>query len=229
MRKRRMARRFEGLDSEGVFTRIYEDNVWGMPSDGIRYNSGTGSRTQDIVGPYVEAVGEFLASLGTKPDVVDLGCGDFSVGKRIRPFARRYVACDVVKPLIADNLARCGNLDVDFRVLDMTSDTLPEGDVVTIRQVFQHLSNAQIQGVLPKLAEKYRYLILTEHLPAGDFVPNLDKPAGPDTRIGLLIAGGAPSGVVITEPPFSLKVTECRLLCQVEESGAVIRTNLYVL
>ena len=36
------------------------------------------------------------------------------------------------------------DLDVDFRVLDITSDEIPPGDVCFVRQVLQHLSNQSI-------------------------------------------------------------------------------------
>ena len=69
-----------------------------------------------------------------------------------------------------------------------------------IRQVLQHLSNAQISRIVPKLSI-YRLLVLTEYLPSsGDFVPNLDRPTGVGTRLGT----ETDSGIVLTEPPFNL-------------------------
>ena len=51
---------------------------------------------------------------------------------------------------------------------------------------------------------KYKYLIITEHLPEeeGYFRPNIDKITGPNIRIQ------SNSGVILTEPPFNLKYLE---------------------
>jgi hypothetical protein len=119
------------------------------------------------------------------------------------------------------------NFKVDFKVLDITKDELPEGDLVFIRQVFQHLSNDQIIKVLPKIILKYKYLVLTEHLPKStNFLHNLDMPTGPGTRNSL--ANGA-SGVVLTSSPFNLKPIKTDCLCDVSEDGGVLRTVFYQL
>ena len=165
-----------------------------------------------------------MKSLDNKPRVVDLGCGDFSVGSQIRPHCGTYIACDVVEPLIERNKEKYRGLDVDFCALDITTDELPDGDVVFIRQVFQHLSNELIIKVLPIISSKYRYLLLTEHVPSSPtFIPNIDKPTGPDTRLANA------SAVVLTSPPFNLKVRRAEVLCEVLEAGSIIQTHLYQL
>ena len=65
---------------------------------------------------------------------------------------------------------------------------------------------------------------MTEHLPARpDFKANADKSAGSAIRpfFG--------SGIVLTQPPFSLKVLGEHMLCEVPEQGGVIRTTRYML
>ena len=67
-----------------------------------------------------------------------------------------------------------------------TKDELPQAEIVFIRQVLQHLSNREIKNALPQIALKYKYLVLTEHLPESqDFVHNLDKPTGANNRLGI--------------------------------------------
>ena len=104
----------------------------------------------------------------------------------------------------------------------MTSDELPEGDIVFIRQVFQHLSTEQIENALQKIIKKYKFLVLTEHLPFSDeFIHNIDKPAGPEVRTKLS------SGVVLTSAPFNMKFTRQSTLCSVRAYGGKITTLLY--
>ena len=117
---------------------------------------GLGSHESEVVNAYLSAVTGFLQSFPEKPDVVDLGCGDFAVGSRIRPYCGRYVAADFVEGLIERNKQVYESDNVDFRALDMINDDLPTGDVVFIRQVLQHLSNGEIQKVVAKLPGSYR-------------------------------------------------------------------------
>jgi SAM-dependent methyltransferase len=221
--KRRRAE-FEGLSTEEVFTKIYTDGVWGVDRDRSQpFFSGSGSHDGPIVEQYIDAVSKFLARLPAKPNVVDLGCGDFHVGAQLRPLCHRYTACDIVAPLIEFNRQKYRELDVDFRVLDLSKDALPVGDIVFIRQVLQHLSNAHILRALPQLAN-YKYVVVSEHLPAApNFVPNLDKPAGADIRLDIA------SGVVLTQPPFNLAVKDEHILCEVQEFNGVIRTIVYTM
>ena len=213
-----------------IFTMIYNRGYWGQSNDrGETYYSGPGSHSAEALDVYVNAVRDFLLSFDEKPDVVDLGCGDFAVGSQVRAYCDRYVACDIVEGLISRNRARYANDNVEFRVVDITNDELPEGDVVFIRQVFQHLSNSDIEKVLVKVLTKYRFMIVSEHLPLSDkFTPNIDNPTGPKIKIDIEESG---SGVILTEPPFSLKAKQNRVLCEVLEDSAgcngVIRTNLY--
>jgi SAM-dependent methyltransferase len=223
-RARREAKEYHDLTQ--VFTRIYETGVWGQSADQAqKFFSGSGSHQTEIVSAYIAAVQDFFASLEAKPDVVDLGCGDFNVGVNIRGFCGSYVACDIVPSLIDFNKKKYEADNVDFRVLDLSQDELPGADVLFIRQVLQHLSNEHIKRAIPKIAANYRYLVLTEHLPDTDnFIPNLDKPAGAGVRVAFN------SGLVLTESPFNLKVKAERVLCEVPEYGpnrGRIRTMLY--
>jgi hypothetical protein len=229
-------REYNGLPLEDVFTKIYETKAWSRRyTDEPQYNDelffsgsgsrfGSGTKYPDEVSGYVRTVEEFLSSLPSKPDAVDLGCGDLAIGSLVRPFCRNYIACDVVRGVVEHNRQRFADLDVEFRALDLTEDDLPEGDVAFVRQVLQHLSNAQIGRFIAR-ASKYKYLIVTEHLPdVATFTPNVDKPAGPGTRVGY------PSGVVLTAPPFNLRPKAERKLCRVKSfDGGVLVTTVYQL
>jgi SAM-dependent methyltransferase len=210
---------WEGLSAEQVFSQIYDRHLWGGTSG---FHSGSGSHDPKIVAPYLAAVRGWMAGQG-RLDAVDLGCGDFHVGGQLRDLFGRYVACDVVPALIAHHQAGPFAATVDFRCLDLARDPLPPGDVVFVRQVLQHLTNAMIAALAPKL-DAYRWLVLTEHVPADPAHPrNLDKPMGPDTRLRL------GSGVDLCAAPFNLQVRDARVLCEVPQYGGLIRTTLYQL
>jgi len=205
-----------------VFSKIYTEGEWGA-----NYSSGTGSSSPMIVDPYVSAISGYLRSLGSgNITIVDLGCGDFRVGRNFVELCASYQAVDVVPELIERH--RLGNFGphVIFHCLDIIEDELPAGDVCFVRQVFQHLSNAQIQKILPKLSD-YSIVFVTEHYPS-DHVPavwNLDKIHGADIRLY------SKSGVYLDKPPFSLKAMGIELFLEVssapvEDGGdvGVIRT-----
>ncbi len=173
-----------------------------------------------VTDPYVEAVGGFLEDLNQAPDVVDLGCGDFSVGFRLRARAGIFIACDVVPALIERNKARFSDQSVDFRIVDLTQDSLPPARVALIRQVLQHLSNDSILRVLRKI-HQYEYSIVTEEIPLGDFTPNLDKATGATIR------GALGSGVDVTKAPFNLKFQDQRVLCSIATPEGHVVTTVY--
>lgn len=207
------ARRDELMSAEEVFTDIYSNNRWGG-SPGS-FCSGSGSREPSIVSPYIARIRSELDLLGgMSMRVVDLGCGDFSVGRQLASACGQYVGVDIVKPLIDYNLKTYSNPQVTFRHANMISDELPDGDICIVRQVLQHLSNGEILAVLPKLF-KYRWCFITEHHPSpGRLIqPNGDKPHGGDIRVS------RGSGIFLDEPPFSVPASRYRLLLEVPGAG----------
>ncbi len=226
-RRRHSQVRNQAKTTEQVFTDIYSHNEWG--GEPGTFNSGTGSSDERIVGPYLEALRAHLQVLGSHRAVaVDLGCGDFRVGRHLAGHFDKYVGVDIVAPLIAHNQREYGNARVSFVHANLLEDELPEGDICFVRQVFQHLSNAQILRALPKLAA-YRHVLVTEHHPSdGQCVEfNLDKPHGGDIRVA------CGSGVFLDKPPFNLSGERYRPLFEVAGVGApggrdpgVIRTYL---
>lgn len=222
---RALRRRHARLSTQQIFRDIYRRKLWSRSDEGSSaFCSGSGSHNRALVVSYVCSLQSFLTSFAVKPDVVDLGCGDFAVGSKLREYCGAYVAVDIVPELIENNRKLYGNMNVDFRIADLAADRLPEGDIAFIRQVFQHLSNEQIGKAVPRIAQSYRYLVITEHVPGErGFVPNVDKPTGPDTRLK------SNSGVVLTAPPFHLKVAAERILCESPQYGGLVQTVLYTL
>jgi hypothetical protein len=196
--------------------------AWGpLQNRPTPFYSGLGARDSTIVSAYVNAVRDFLSTFENKQNVADLGCGDCFVGSQIRDRCGSYIACDIVPDLIEFNTKQYSALNIEFRQLDMIVDDLPEADVVFIKQALQHLSNRQIKKIIPKLYSKYKYLILTEYLPAsGNFIPNVDKPTDHKIRLS------NESGVVLTKPPFNFKFINQRQLCEVSSQGGRIVTTL---
>ena len=162
---RRSTKPFEGLPNRAIFSTIYSNSSYWGNLEGTPFTSGEGTSAAEVTDPYVDAVTALLVSFAEPPHVVDLGCGDFTVGARLRPHCGVYTACDVVSEVIESNRNRYGAAGVEFLTIDIAKDPLPQGDVVFIRQVLQHLSNADIAAVVPKLSA-FAHVIVTEHVPA---------------------------------------------------------------
>lgn len=179
-----------------VMNQIYEKNLWG----GIEgdFYSGGGSHDLEMLTPYLTFVSNFLSSFKDRLVVCDLGCGDFNVGIQLVQYAEKYIGVDIVADLIARNKAKFQSENLAFHCLDICTDELPKADCVLVRQVMQHLSNAEIQSLLERL-QQYAFLLVTEHLPNTPFIPNIDIITGQGTRLK------KNSGVDLTAEPFCLK------------------------
>ena len=206
--------------TKAAMSQIYDKNLWGgNPSE---FYSGEGSHDPVLVTPYINVISDFLQSFETPITICDLGCGDFNVGKELVEFAAHYHAVDIVPSLIERNKTLFKNENLSFHCLDVAVDELPAGDCALVRQVLQHLSNQEVQKILEKLSH-YRYLIITEHIPIGDFEPNKDKISGQGIRLK------QNSGIDVLATPFHWKVKEAReiLSLELDNGKGRIVTNLY--
>mgnify|MGYP003110238678 CR=1 FL=1 len=199
---------------------IYEKNLWG---GGDRdFYSGDGSHHSELTDPYIQVVRTFLRSFDSALVVCDLGCGDFNVGRQLISSAKKYVAVDIVSDLIEHNKKTFKAANLEFHCLDIATDALPPGDCAILRNVLQHLSNADIEQIVPKLSG-FDHVIVTEHVPEGDFSPNADIISGQGIRLK------KESGVDLTAPPFNFRVKakERWLSLPYEEGKGLVETTLY--
>lgn len=209
-----------------IFDNIYRRGLWGHDAAG-NGTSGYGSHEARIIEPYVAGLRRLLKELGCSK-IADLGCGDFNIGRQIAPHCSEYIACDVSEVILTRNRAAYRSDNVKFVKLNLAADELPHAELATVRQVLQHLSNAEIKSFTGRLnaSKPYKYMLVTEHVPHGDFQSNADHITGNDIRIG------TGSGVVLHEAPFNLVHKARKVLLEVEADThgrkAVIRTTLYV-
>jgi hypothetical protein len=208
--------------TKAAMEQVYEKNLWG--GENTEYYSGDGSHDPQILDPYLEVVIAFLNSFEHPLTVCDLGCGDFNVGKELVQHTKQYIAVDIVPDLIERNKYTFQKDNLEFRCLDIAKDEIPSADCGILRQVLQHISNEEIKSVLNKL-KNYQYVIITDHIPEGDFEPNKDIISGQGTRLK------KKSGLDILAPPFGLKLKEEQVLHSVilDDGRGIISTTLYSL
>lgn len=188
-----------------VFNEIYERGVWTPEGCNDKFHSGPGSMPEVTKG-YEAFVAGYINANPEVSVLVDIGCGDFQVSERIlsrvnRPI--RYTGCDIASSVIEDNIKRHAKPgQIEFQTLNVATGQLPKGDIVTIREVFQHLSNDTILEALANLRTTFKRAIITEAVPLKPDAPNLDIVSGYRTRDGLN------SGVFLEHAPFNLRILD---------------------
>lgn len=207
-----------GKSPSNVFGAIYKGNMWGKADSEKKFYSGPGSHDPVVVQAYTQKIVSFLKD---HPDltVVDLGCGDFNIGKNFVPLSKKYIACDCVEDLLTFNRQNFVFDNLEFKLCDITTEVIPEGEICFIREVFQHLSNDHIISVLSKLS-RYSYVFITEAIPLEEFAPNVDKPTGPFSRV---YKG---SGVDLRASPFDFVKNsfEISIFWEFERKDSKLRT-----
>ncbi len=168
---------------------IYASGLWGRGS-GEGSQSGYSRR-------YVEVLSNILRQYSIKT-VLDLGCGDWSQG-----FSRHldwagidYTGIDVVRSVVEKNQKDFGTEKIVFRAANILADELPIADLIILKDVLQHWSNASVSGFLPKL-KAFKYALVTN-----DLVSTVPGSLNQDTRDGGFRA------IDIMAPPFRVAGTE---------------------
>lgn len=136
---------------QDIFAHIYREDLWGG-------GSGEGSQPQHVR-PYVRFLEGFLAErrIGS---VVDFGCGDWAFARHIDWQGALYQGFDIVPAVVAANRAAHARPGVRFELAPPRPDELPAADLLLVKDVLQHWSNARVADFLPVL-QKYRYALLT--------------------------------------------------------------------
>ena len=181
-----------------IFNEIYENKMWGGRR-ASEFFSGGGSNDFNTT-EYRQYVQRFLTE-NNVTSVIDLGCGDFRLGRLMDWDGIAYVGIDVVAGVIEKNRKLYASENVTFLQRDMLTESLPNADLCLIRQVFQHLSNEDILAVLPKLS-KYRFVLVTDGLPpVAPSIKNANKPTDYNNRFNERYG----SGLYLESPPFNLR------------------------
>lgn len=148
-----------------IFTDIYQHNRWGSQQS----RSGPGSELATVTTVGIK-ITYLLRELQVK-SVLNLPCGDQNWHQHMSD--QDYIGADIVPELIEANLVKYPG--VDFRVLDITSDDLPNVDLILVRDLFGHLSHENTLKALRNIKRSgSRYLLATS------FTGRTSNPRVPD-------------------------------------------------
>ena len=117
--------RFKKLDNREIFSTIYKDNLWGT-HEPRRFYSGTGSNEHEITNSYVKMILDYFKEDFHSLKFLDLGCGDFNIGRQLYADAKSYLGIDVVPALIERNKKVFNAKNLYLSCKDIVTDDLPD-------------------------------------------------------------------------------------------------------
>ena len=166
--------------TQRVFERIVESNL----KVGDESVSGPGSclaQTAEIR----QRLPFLIAGLNIR-SMLDAPCGDFNWLKHVRLDLEEYIGGDIVPKLVEQNQRHFGNTQRRFLHLDITSDYLPQVDLILCRDCLVHFPFSEITATLKNFKRSQsRYLLTTTFTGPR---PNMDIPMGEWRTLNLQMA-----------------------------------------
>ena len=197
------------------FELIYKTNFWSSKES----VSGLGSEqinTINVKKGIVNIINEYKIN-----SILDAPCGDFNWIQDIINNNIKYIGADIVKDLIDKNLIQFYKKNINFIQLDITTDNLPDTDLMICRDCLIHLSFKRIKLFLQNIKKSnIKFILLTSYKlkDSQKKIKNLD------------ITDGEFREIDMNEPPFSLPEPITRILDkdeQTKKSGYYCYLNLY--
>lgn len=169
-----------------------------MDAWGVGLGSGHGSRPWATL-PYRKYLSDFIRCNDVR-SVVDYGCGDWEIGRRVDWQGATYTGVDVVPHLIERNQREFARPGVTFMVTPDEPTALPRADLLLCKDVLQHLPNSDVQEFLVNVVPRFRMALIIDDAPGTPDDTNTDTSAGGWRRVD------------IRQPPFDVDATVVRML-----------------
>ena len=167
---------FSGSNKD-IFTNIYLNNKW----RGKYSFSGAGSNLNQTK-TIREEIPKIIKKYKIK-NILDIPCGDFYWMRELDLKDLNYIGADLVSDIINQNIKEFTKNNINFKVLDLTSDRLPCSDLIFCRDCLVHLSFEDIFKALRNIKKSNsKYLMTTNFLKREN---NYDIPTGSWRTINL--------------------------------------------
>ncbi len=179
---------FNENTAEKRFNLIYKTNFWSS-NESV---SGLGSEKKNTINIEKEIV--HIINKYQIKSVLDAPCGDFNWIKNVLNKDLNYTGGDIVKEIIDQNIMKFKEKNLKFIKLDITSENLPEADLMICRDCLIHFSLKNIKLFLENFKNSnINYILLTTYKlkDKNKVITNIDIPDGEFREIDL------------TQPPFS--------------------------
>jgi hypothetical protein len=147
-----------GRPSRQIFAQIYRHNSWG---NGVSVSGDGSDLTQTKA--IREALPALVRAYGVTT-ILDAPCGDYYWMNTVDLKVQRYIGADIVPELIQANQSRYGSTNVSFVTRDITSEDLPQVDLILCRDCLVHLKLEHAIGAIENFRRsKSRYLLTTTY------------------------------------------------------------------
>ncbi len=144
----------------------YASEVWGSSESHSGSGSELGATTS--IRPLL---GELFEQLNVRI-FLDAPCGDWNWMRLVDLTGVDYVGADIVPAVINVNQSRFSRPGVRFMVADLTSDVLPQADLVLCRDCWVHLSFQDIAAMLENFRRSGATWLLISNSPRTNSNPN---------------------------------------------------------
>jgi len=155
-----------------AFRRHYEDDTshWGN-------QSGPGSDPFFTI-EYRCFVDKFIRMNKIKT-IVDIGCGDWQFSRFLNLEGVNYIGFDVVPSVIEMNRKTFTRDNVRFEMMPAAMEEIPQGDLLLMKDVLQHLPNGTIAEFKEIIFPKFKHCLLTNSFIKLNTGQNMDiEPGG---------------------------------------------------
>lgn len=144
-----------GQTIEQRFENIFKNNFW----RGRNSVSGRGS-DPDQTKYIIKEIPSLFKDMNVST-VLDIPCGDFSWMRNIDLSGIKYIGADIVKEIIKNNKDRYEKSNILFRHMNLIEDTLPQADLILIRDCLVHMSYDDIFKSLDNVCRSMSQYLLT--------------------------------------------------------------------
>jgi SAM-dependent methyltransferase len=187
------ARAAKGGVMSSSFTQIYEKDTWG--------SSGPGSDPTTTIG-YRAFLQKFIA-MNPIATITDIGCGDWQSSRLLNLTDISYVGYDVVPKVVERNKRLYGKKGVDFMAMPNDVGDIPGSDLLLMKDVLQHLSNAEIKNFSDNVFPKFKFCLITNSF--GKINTNATEISWMKARQNVDIESGAFRCLDLLREPYNLK------------------------
>ena len=159
--------------------------------------SGPGSNPLHTI-EYQAFLSKFIY-LNNIRSVTDVGCGDWQFSKFINFAGAQYLGLDVVESVIERNTALHGGEGVRFQAMPTDLADVGPTDLLLMKDVLQHLPDAEIARFQRELLPKFRFCLITNSFQKLDTASNIDVETGSFRCLDLAAAPYAMRGAYVLE------------------------------
>lgn len=142
-------------NTEDIFTKIYDTNMWKNKES----KSGGGS-TLKANKFLLDLLEKFCIGHNIKT-FADLACGDFNWMKHFNfDVIEQYIGYDIVK-FVIDDIKRYENEKISFKYINIVSDPIKQADLLLLKDCLFHLNNDEISKVIENVKRSNSKYLLT--------------------------------------------------------------------